>query len=186
MSHGDLHTILRKNSQLTWIQRVQFAIDAAKGMAYLHSLDPPVLHRDLKGVNLLIDDNFTVRIADFGLSKALPECVSSRSSSALGTLNWLAPEVLSQECSYTTKADIFSFGMVMFEIATNSTPFSGLSPLQIVRSLDCGRRPTIPDNICDDYARLISKCWAQDYNMRPEFDEILVILENIKKDAETL
>ena len=86
MPNGDLHTLLRKFPDLHWKTKLQFALDTAKGMEYLHSIE--FVHRDLKGLNLLVDENFTVKVADFGLCRVLPETLTSQVASKVGTLNW--------------------------------------------------------------------------------------------------
>merc|ERR1712146_853852 len=121
MPLGDLHSVLRKYPGLPWETKLSFALGIAKGMQYLHSLDPPIVHRDLKALNILVNENYIVKVADFGLSKATPEERSHRANTKIGTLNWLAPEVLAEICPYTTKADVFSYGMVLYEINNNHT-----------------------------------------------------------------
>ncbi|KAJ1487344.1 kinase-like domain-containing protein, partial [Baffinella frigidus] len=92
---------------------------AAKGIAYLHSLKPPVLHRDIKGANVLVDGNWGVKIADFGLSRFRVEYTMT----FCGSPKWTAPEVLNGEC-YGTAADAWSFGVVLWEIVSRKVPYT--------------------------------------------------------------
>jgi serine/threonine protein kinase len=93
---------------MSWKLRVQIAIDVAKGMNYLHKCNPIIIHRDLKSYNLLVDDNFKVKVCDFGLAKHLTQ-FDQPAMTSCGTPAWTAPEVLRNE-RYTEKADIYSFG----------------------------------------------------------------------------
>ncbi|KAJ1489746.1 kinase-like domain-containing protein, partial [Baffinella frigidus] len=117
LQHGSLNEVLLDfNIALTDKRKQQMALDAAKGMLYLHTLLPPVLHRDLKSPNLLVDERagrFTVKIADFGLSRFRVEYTMT----FCGSPKWTAPEVLNGE-NYGTAADSWSFGVVLWEIAT--------------------------------------------------------------------
>lgn len=170
VERGNMREVLRKYS-IPFKQKVDMCIGAAAGIRYLHSRNPPVVHRDIKSVNLLVDEHFIVKVADFGLSKAIP-ADKTQTNTRIGTLNWLAPEVLAESAPYTKKADVFSFGMVLWEMVTGETPFHGKTPLQVVRALDTGKRPEIPDTVHPTFAQLIRECWAQDMNARPTFNEI--------------
>ena len=90
----------------------------------------------------------------------------------------LAPETLADHGVYTIKSDVFSFGMVLWEILTQKTPYEGKNPIHVVRSIDAGVRPDIPASTDPDFAQLIKDCWAQSPDQRPTFD---VILSRLKK-----
>ena len=97
-------------------------LDIAKGMNYLHSFKPPILHRDLKSLNLLLleqvskpTDKVSVKISDFGLSREMLG-VDSKMTGQTGTFHWMAPEVLEGNSEYTYKADVYSFAIVLWEI----------------------------------------------------------------------
>lgn len=85
---GDLRSLLSKHNDLDWGIRISIAKGIARGMAYLHGMQPPIVHRDLKGLNILIDHDNTVKVADFGLSKVLPEGKTNNTNTKTGTLNW--------------------------------------------------------------------------------------------------
>mmetsp|Transcript_2512 Transcript_2512/g.8926 ORF Transcript_2512/g.8926 Transcript_2512/m.8926 type:complete len:872 (+) Transcript_2512:51-2666(+) len=175
VARGNMREVLKK-CQLSLRKKVEMCIGAAEGVLYLHTRDPPIVHRDIKCLNLLVNEDFVVKVADFGLSKAIP-ADKTQTNTRVGTLNWLAPEVLAETSPYTEKADVFSFGMVLWEMLSGRTPFEGKTPLQVVRALDTGKRPPIEDDTNADFAQLVRDCWAQDMNARPTFS---VIVERLK------
>ena len=106
---GTLWSILQKNADLSWEERRNFALDTAKGMNYLHDRPTPILHRDLKSLNLLLDENKRIKLADFGWTKGLQNYMTGK----IGTYQWMAPEVVSSY-QYTEKADVFSFAIILW------------------------------------------------------------------------
>lgn len=93
---------------------------------YLHTLKPPIMHRDLKSLNLMVDRKFSehcqmnIKIADFGLAKTITDEVTQ--SGVQGTYHWMAPEVFESK-PYSLQADIYSYGIIMYEIITESIPY---------------------------------------------------------------
>jgi serine/threonine protein kinase len=162
--------------------------DIAQGMNYLHSLSPPIIHRDLKSLNLLLSepvigptDPILLKITDFGVSKTLsePELMTGQ----MGTCHWMAPEVLSSQ-PYSLPADVYSYGIVMWEIMTRQTPYKGKNPAQILYGVvNQQERPSqalIPPTIPSTLRGLMTKCWHQDPSNRPTFDQILTILDSLQ------
>eukprot|EP01088_Endostelium_zonatum_P006348 TRINITY_DN18468_c0_g1_i1.p1 TRINITY_DN18468_c0_g1~~TRINITY_DN18468_c0_g1_i1.p1 ORF type:complete len:1043 (-),score=184.05 TRINITY_DN18468_c0_g1_i1:31-3159(-) len=184
LARGNLAQVLKADStseggtgKLDWKIKLMMARQAAQGMNYLHQNKPKIVHRDLKSLNLLVDENYNVKVADFGLSKV--SNTGNTMNSKVGSLNWCAPEVLLHAHPYTDKADVYSFGMVLWEMITHKAPFAGLHPLQIVRAIDKGSLPEIPKNSpSTDFSQLINDCWAKEPDGRPSFAEIL---ERLKK-----
>ncbi|KAI4381048.1 hypothetical protein MLD38_007165 [Melastoma candidum] len=121
MSQGNLQFHLSKNlSQvISWSQRLQIAVDAAHGLEYLHSgCRPPIIHRDFKTTNILLDENLQAKIADFGLSRAFTTDFDSHvSTTPAGTPGYLDPEFHSSG-NLNQKSDVYSFGIVLFELIT--------------------------------------------------------------------
>ena len=155
-------------------QRVQWARQIAEAMAYLHGKSPAVIHRDLKSHNVLIGREGSAKLCDFGL-------VRQRTTNA-GTPNYMAPELL-QSKPFSRKVDVFAFGMLLHEILTGKLPFHGWRPATIVDEVPKGARPDVPENE-DVFPRelqaLVRRCWDTDPNERPEFAEIVRILQNWK------
>jgi len=172
MARGSLNVVLKYDPVVTnnLKLKVKMATDAARGMIFLHLHNPPIIHRDLKSLNLLVDQSYTVKVADFGISDMLENEATMTAKS--GTINWMPPEVF-QGFTYTTKSDVFSYGMVMWEILTNEQPYSKLNQFQILRLLDRGERPAIPPGSDTTYIKIMADCWAEKPDDRPPFTEIL-------------
>jgi len=147
----------------------------AKAMFYLHSSKPRIIHRDLKPQNILFDENGNLKIIDFGLSKIKNE--STKQTAMVGTYQWMAPEQFTQ--TYSLEVDIFAFGVILNEIATNEIPFNKIEPQVIMKELSAEKRPKLTTNRPQPIVNLIQKCWNQDPSKRPKFDEIINILSNI-------
>ncbi|XP_057859089.2 serine/threonine-protein kinase ppk1 isoform X2 [Cryptomeria japonica] len=134
LPRGSLFRLLQRNTPgMDWKRRVRMALDIARGMNYLHHLNPPIVHRDLKSSNLLVDKNWTVKVGDFGLSR-LKNSTFLTAKSGKGTPQWMAPEILRNEPS-NEKSDIYSFGVVLWELATEKIPWGDLNPMQQLAQL---------------------------------------------------
>ncbi|XP_047955104.1 serine/threonine-protein kinase CTR1-like isoform X3 [Salvia hispanica] len=161
-------------------RRLRMALDVAKGINYLHRLNPPIVHWDLKSPNLLVDRNWTVKVCDFGLSRFKANTFIS-SKSVAGTPEWMAPEFLRGEPS-NEKSDVYSFGVVLWELVTMQQPWSGLSPAQVVGAVAFqNRRLAIPPNTSPVLVSLMEACWADDLAERPSFVSIVDTLKKLLK-----
>ncbi|XP_057769183.1 serine/threonine-protein kinase STY46-like [Salvia miltiorrhiza] len=158
---------------------LKVAIDVSKGMNYLHQNN--IIHRDLKAANLLMDENEVVKVADFGVARVKSQ--SGVMTAETGTYRWMAPEVIEHK-PYDHKADVFSFGVVLWELLTGKIPYEYLTPLQAaVGVVQKGLRPTIPKNTHPKLAELLEKCWQQDPALRPDFSEVMEISQKIAKEV---
>jgi mitogen-activated protein kinase kinase kinase 9 len=165
------------NIPLPWEKRVSIAIDIAKGMQYLHGFSTPVLHRDLKSLNILLDANLTPKIADFGWTRILAEKMTLK----VGTFQWMAPEVIKTK-SYTEKADIYSYGIILWEIASREAPYKTLNGYQVsVEVVERKLRPVVQSDWPRPFTSLMERCWADDHTTRPNFKEILAELRSIRQ-----
>ncbi|PON55871.1 Mitogen-activated protein kinase kinase kinase [Trema orientale] len=120
MPRGSLenHLFKRLSVSLPWGTRLRIAIGAAKGLAFLHGAENPVIYRDFKTSNVLLDSDFTAKLSDFGLAKMGPEGSETHvTTRVMGTYGYAAPEYVSTG-HLTTKSDIYSFGVVLLELLT--------------------------------------------------------------------
>jgi class 3 adenylate cyclase len=176
--YGSLFQLLRNpEMDLPPSVRLRLALDTARGLMFLHSQDPPVLHMDLKTPNILVSAQMTAAITDFGLSSITSKRVQ------LGTLPWAAPEVLAN-APYTSAADIYSLGVVLWELSQMSaqSPWQGRTPAAIREAVLLQQRPAIDRDLCPlgiVYADLVKRCWAHDRQDRPTAKEVLNTLTGI-------
>ncbi|XP_074279354.1 proline-rich receptor-like protein kinase PERK8 [Silene latifolia] len=131
--NGTLHHHLHScnKAPMEWQQRVKVACGSARGIAYLHEdCYPRIIHRDIKSPNILVDNNFDAKVADFGLAKLAQELESNThiSTRVMGTFGYMAPEYASSG-KLTEKSDVFSFGVVLLEIITGRKPVDETQPL---------------------------------------------------------
>lgn len=127
VSHGTLsqHIHSRKSAVLkSWIARLRIGTEIALALDYLHSLaQPPIIHRDVKSTNILLDENYTAKVSDFGASVLIPSGHTGIATTVQGTLGYLDPEYLNTG-TLTTKSDVYSFGVVLVELITGEKPIS--------------------------------------------------------------
>ncbi|KAL1332058.1 hypothetical protein AAHE18_11G000200 [Arachis hypogaea] len=172
LPRGSLFKILHRSNQPLDIRRLlRMALDVAKGMNYLHHRNPPIVHRDLKSSNLLVDKNWTVKVGDFGLSRLKDSTLLT--SKGRGTPQWMAPEVLRNEPS-NEKSDVYSFGVILWELMTQSIPWENLNSLQVVGVVGfMDRRLELPEGLDPQVASVIRDCWQSDPEQRPSFQELI-------------
>mmetsp|Transcript_5315 Transcript_5315/g.8221 ORF Transcript_5315/g.8221 Transcript_5315/m.8221 type:complete len:1096 (+) Transcript_5315:131-3418(+) len=174
---GSLFDLMHdKHLKLNLDTVLSMSIQAARGLSYLHNCNPPVIHRDLKSLNLLVDAYGNVKLADFGLS-----CIKDKKTvkEQVGTPIFMAPELL-QNQAYTEKVDIYSFSICVWEMLTGKIPFDTLDYDGLVKAVvNQQARPPMPRNIPSALADLLSACWAQDPAKRPSIGAVLQRLEKI-------
>jgi len=196
--------ILKK--KITWSIRIRIAIDIATGMWYLHSNIPPILHHDLKSVNVLIhnknENSGTIaKVTDFGEARTF---YSYTKRDNIDNPTWLAPEVIQGE-SFTTKSDVYSFAIILWELVSREYPFSEYPQAHTGFSSDLedlivnqDLRPTISNKIDNSlvssdttdkclqlYSDIVEECWNGSPLSRPLFHTITKSLKNVKKQLET-
>ncbi|XP_026440690.1 dual specificity protein kinase shkB-like [Papaver somniferum] len=181
LPRGNLFQLLRHHTPtLDWKRRVQMALDIARGMNYLHYRNPPIVHRDLKSSNLLVDKNWTVKVGDFGLSR-LKHATFLTTKTWKGTPQWMAPEVIRNEPA-DEKSDVYSFGVILWELATAKIPWDGLNQMQVVAAVGfMDKRNEIPKDIDPHWASLIESSWNSDPKCRPTFKELLERLKDLQR-----
>ncbi|XP_006358967.1 serine/threonine-protein kinase EDR1 isoform X1 [Solanum tuberosum] len=168
MEMGSLYHLIHVSGQknrLSWQKKLNMLRDICRGLMCLHRMK--IVHRDLKSANCLVNKRWTVKICDFGLSRIMTDA-SMRDSTSAGTPEWMAPELIRNE-PFTEKCDIFSFGVIMWELCTLNRPWEGIPPDRVVYAVaNEGSRLEIPEG---PLGRLIVDCWAEP-NERPSCEEI--------------
>lgn len=170
-SYGSLQEPLIRN----------FVRQILAGLSYLHGRD--IIHRDIKGANVLVDNKGNIKISDFGISKRVEASAllapqknggHIHRPSLQGSVFWMAPEVVKQT-SYTRKADIWSLGCLIVEMFTGNHPFPNCSQLQaIFRIGGSSAKPTTPDVASEEGKAFLSKTFEIDHENRPSADELLL------------
>ncbi|KAL2517859.1 Serine/threonine-protein kinase CTR1 [Abeliophyllum distichum] len=177
LPRGSLYKLLhRPNIQIDEKRRIRMALDVAKGMNYLHTSQPIIVHRDLKTPNLLVDKNWVVKVCDFGMSRLQHHTFLSSKSTA-GTAEWMAPEVLRNEPS-NEKSDVYSFGVILWELATLRVPWTEMNSMQVIGAVGFqGRHLDIPLTVDPLVAEIISDCWDRNPQARPSFGQVITRLK---------
>ncbi|XP_020584721.1 serine/threonine-protein kinase EDR1-like isoform X2 [Phalaenopsis equestris] len=172
MEMGSLYYLIHMSGQkkkLSWRRRLKMIRDICRGLLCIHRMK--IVHRDLKSANCLVNKHWTVKICDFGLSRLMKD-VPMKDETSAGTPEWMAPELIRNE-PITEKCDIFSLGVIMWELFTLSRPWEGVPAVQVVYAVaNEGSRLEIPEG---PLGKLIADCWAEP-NERPSCQEIFTRL----------
>nr|XP_006114389.1 receptor-interacting serine/threonine-protein kinase 2 isoform X2 [Pelodiscus sinensis] len=195
MTNGSLNQLLHAKNvypDIAWSLRFRILYEIALGVNYLHNMSPPLLHHDLKTQNILLDSEFHVKIADFGLSKwRMVSTSQSRGDKSLpegGTIIYMPPEDYnpSQKTRASVKHDIYSYAIIMWEVMSRKQPFEVINPLQIMYSVSQGKRPDISEETLSMdmphrvlIVTLMTSGWAQNPDERPSFSKCLIDLEPV-------
>jgi TPR repeat protein len=178
MANGSLQTLInaevQRKAPSTWTPTRKFIAlyGTAIGMMVLHSRR--IIHRDLKPDNVLLNDDFEPKVADFGLSKLVETGATMMQTMRGGTAPYMAPEIYG-EGDYAFPVDVYAFAMTVYTTVTLMLPFQGItSPFQIGKKVGSGERPPIPAFVGSAYRELICACWIQGPETRPTFEQIVV------------
>ncbi|XP_057839979.1 LEAF RUST 10 DISEASE-RESISTANCE LOCUS RECEPTOR-LIKE PROTEIN KINASE-like 1.4 [Cryptomeria japonica] len=193
--HGSRRTLIG----LPWATRLNIAIETAQALAYLHNINPPILHRDVKSSNILLDEHFRAKVADFGLSRLMPLNVSHITTAPQGTLGYVDPEY--HQCfQLTEKSDVYSLGVVLMEIISakvavdtmrnrNEISLANMATDKIRRGvldelvdpdLKIGRNHEVKVTVAA-VAELGFACLAIERDFRPTMEEVVARLTEIKE-----
>lgn len=176
---GSVQTMLNSYGALGEPLIRSFVRQIITGLAYLHDRD--IIHRDIKGANILVDNKGGIKISDFGISKKIEAsnilsggpAHSKNRPSLQGSVFWMAPEVVKQT-SYTRKADIWSLGCLVVEMFTGNHPFPDCSQLQAIFKIGNSKAsPTIPENASPEAKVFLGQTFELDHNMRPSAEDLL-------------
>jgi serine/threonine protein kinase len=176
ITNGSLFDCLEhRGPTLSPLRKTLVAYGVAQGMTSLHK--QTIVHRDLKAMNVLLDDRFLPKICDFGISRFLGEH-SANCTLQLGTPQWMAPEMFNSK-RYGLKVDVYAFGILLWVMLTEELPFPEMDGVQIALAVvNDQRRPPIPPRAPPGLERMIRQCWAQDAHERPTFENIVAVMES--------
>jgi len=171
MPGGSIAGVLVEFGPLDESLMCPFTVNILDGIHYLHNLDPPILHRDIKCSNILVALDCQVKIADFGCSKSSMQTLSK---SIFGSIPWMAPEVINAS-GYGRKADIWSFGCVLIEMATASAPWGKFdNKMAAMAKIGLSNAtPPVPAALTQDCQNFIRKCVQRDKVRRPQSGELM-------------
>ncbi|XP_050213850.1 serine/threonine/tyrosine-protein kinase HT1-like isoform X1 [Mercurialis annua] len=178
LSEGSLRGYLHKleHKSLPLEKLISVALGIARGMEYIHS--EGVIHRDLKPENILIDQEFQMKIADFGI--ACEEAYCDLLADDPGTYRWMAPEMIKKK-SYGKGVDVYSFGLILWEMVAGTIPYEDMNPIQAAFAVvNKNLRPVIPRSCPAAMKALIEQCWSLQPDKRPEFWQIVKVLEHFE------
>ena len=195
---GTLFDLLykKKHIDIPWNLRLRILIDISKAMNFLHTNNPQIIHNDLKSLNILLTDdirensennNVTIKINDFGLSKIIDKDKIEWESpqEIVGSVQWMAPEVIQNNFTNNAKVDVYSFGIIIWEVCTRIQPYKDMSILQIINFVcseegrpDCNLLPL--EQMPKGLLELMKNCWNTDPNLRPDFSSVLFTLTNMQ------
>lgn len=162
-------------------QLMQFAWEIADGMAHLSSAK--IIHRDLAARNVLLGENLTCKITDFGMTRDIRvQDMFQKQSGGHIPIKWTALEAL-LDGVYTTKSDAWSFGVVLFEIATmGGVPYPNVEVLELIHRLASGYRMEKPSHVSDEVYDVMLSCWDEDPDSRPTFRQLQNIINQLDKE----
>ena len=173
---GSLYSVLRdKSGQFDHEKRIHVLQQAAVGVEHLHSLG--LIHRDLKSLNILIREDWAVWVADIGATRIEADYMTVN----VGTPFWMAPETFTTQ-EYSQKADVYSFGMILFEMITGKQPFEKISAYEVPILICKGQRPPLPANLAKPWHKLITSMWSEKPSKRPTMHKVglsLTALQNV-------
>jgi len=186
---GSLHKALNRNLDIDWHTCFKWIHQTLSGLVYLHKMTPQMVHRDIKSHNLLLDGNWNIKVADFGLSRSMTMTNKNSLGILKGTMAYCAPEIHNGTL-YSAKSDAYSMAIVMWEILVRcisgkyQTPYSEYPEiyydLQIIfLTAKKNVRPTIPPKLPDPLKELLELCWDGDPDKRLSCEEMLLQIQSI-------
>jgi serine/threonine protein kinase len=178
--YGSLEDLLVKNTRgvrdaFTLHRLMQFSIESCLGVHHLHL--EGVIHRDLAARNLLLDQNFHVRVSDFGFSRFKESGASKGyTQSTVGPIRWTAPEAMRKRV-FSEASDVFSLGVVLYELFAQCVPWEECDTIDVAVRVCSGERMDVPSTVPDAVRQLMCECWSQEPSSRPTLPSVVEFLE---------
>ncbi len=175
---GSLFDYLHVNKmRLTETEQLNIAYEVAIAIRYLHSRK--INHCDLKSSNILLDENMKIKVSDFGLSRLKTIFSLSENKGRIGTSHWMPPEIMKAQ-KYEESADVYSYGMIVWEMMTGEIPYYGFTPNQIIGLVaDCKKIVEVPKEGNSALRKLIKNCLIYEPQRRPNFEDIIKFLDGV-------
>uniref|UniRef100_A0A7N9APE0 Tyrosine-protein kinase n=1 Tax=Mastacembelus armatus TaxID=205130 RepID=A0A7N9APE0_9TELE len=178
MANGSLLDFLKSNEgckqQLPKL--IDFSAQIAEGMAYIEKKN--YIHRDLRAANVLVSESLLCKIADFGLARVIEDDEYTAREGAKFPIKWTAPEAINYG-SFTIKSDMWSFGVLLYEIITyGKIPYPGMSNGEVMSSVQRGYRMPQPDSCPTEFYDIMMSCWKNKPEERPTFDYVQSVLDD--------
>lgn len=176
---GSLWDFLRRHRKLSSQMQWKFASDIANAMSHLHNMQPPLVHRDLTSSNVLITDQLQAKVADLGIATVGVADVREEAGS-FGAVPWMAPEVLRETGVLSEKCDVYSFGVIVWELATGLVPWGDMNPYRVMVAVAReGARLPIPADCPDWMKKIMRSCWQEEPAYRPDFERLSALLAGV-------
>ncbi|KAF9645531.1 kinase-like protein, partial [Thelephora ganbajun] len=194
MANGNINEFVKTNRDTN---RFELLKDVARGLMYLHKQE--MVHGDLKGANILVDQNGHARLTDFGLLTIVSDPTNFTPSSsvvACGTIRWMSPELLLpdqfdlRDSRPTKESDCYALGMVIYEVLSGQAPFIPFKEAIVMRKITEGEHPERPQGtkgalFTDDLWEMLNRCWATQIEMRPDIEAVEAVLEHLEQVSRT-
>ncbi|PWA68396.1 hypothetical protein CTI12_AA309330 [Artemisia annua] len=187
---------------LSWKKRLNIILGVAKGLEFMHNLHTPIIHRDIKASNVLLDKDFEAHIADFGLARRIENAHSHVSTQVAGTMGYMPPEYFHGATLATVMGDVYSFGILMFEIATSRRPnwplknedgkeirlvewaASMVSQNREMEMMDVGMsKEDLKENQVQEFFKIATFCTTEAPKLRPNMNEVVKLLNQIQEET---
>ena len=184
MEYGSLYDVLHNETMLLEGEMIfPILLDIAQGLRFLHAASPAIIHGDLKAANVLVDSRFRAKVADFGLSqKRYGEINYNKNFQITGTPYWMAPELLSCESGNSTATDLYSFGIILFELYSRKNPYEGEKSEEVLKMIadpKICKRPTGLISCPQEVQDIMTECLKHDPKERPNFSDLDIHLRSL-------
>jgi len=181
---GSLLSLLKSNKSMDETMVLKILNEIASGMDHLHKQG--VIHRDIAARNILLTASMDVKVSDFGMSRVVNSDEidnQQKTTSTIGPLRWMAPEYMFDRI-YSTKSDVWSFGVVIYEVTMRKVPYESLTNEKVI--LHISNTTQLPLDLPVQYPKLailMKSCMSRDIKQRPDFESIVQFFNNLSESS---